>query len=87
VKGKVMRRAMEHSENLDRQLIDGVKVFENGNSVLILPTKNGPNLLSLPKATMRAMQKTLPRFIKSISVSGKKCKNLFLKSNTSCNQL
>lgn len=39
VKGKVMRRAMEHSEKLERQLIDGVKVFENGNSVLILPDK------------------------------------------------
>ena len=38
-KGKVMRRAMEHSENKERQLIEGVKIFEDGNSVLLLTAK------------------------------------------------
>jgi len=36
---------MEHSENMDRQLIDGVKVFEKGNSVLILPDKERAEFL------------------------------------------
>jgi mannose-1-phosphate guanylyltransferase/phosphomannomutase len=45
LKGKVMRMAMEHSENMERQLIDGVKVFENGNSVLILPDKERAEFL------------------------------------------
>ena len=38
-KGLVMRRAMEYSENLERQLIEGVKIFKDGNSVLIYPDK------------------------------------------------
>lgn len=38
-KGTVMRKAMEYSENYDRQLIDGVKIFDRGDSVLLLPAK------------------------------------------------
>lgn len=38
-KGTVMRKAMEHSENLRRELVDGVKIFEDDNSVLLLPDK------------------------------------------------
>lgn len=38
-KGTVMRRAMEHSEGYDRQLIEGIKIFKDGNSVLLLPAK------------------------------------------------
>ncbi len=39
VKGKVMRRAMEYSDGLERELIDGVKIFNDGHSVLLLPDK------------------------------------------------
>ncbi|ROL56691.1 hypothetical protein D9V86_12690 [Bacteroidetes/Chlorobi group bacterium ChocPot_Mid] len=39
LKGKVMRCAMEYSENFKRELIDGVKLFENENTVLLLPDK------------------------------------------------
>jgi mannose-1-phosphate guanylyltransferase/phosphomannomutase len=42
-KGTVMRRAMEHSEQLERQLIDGVKIFFDDRSVLLVPDKEGPN--------------------------------------------
>lgn len=38
-KGTVMRRAMEFSDSMDRQLIDGVKIFHGSNSVLLLPDK------------------------------------------------
>lgn len=38
-KGTVMRRAMEYSENYERQLVEGVKIFDRGDSVLLLPAK------------------------------------------------
>ncbi len=38
-KGRVMRCAMEYTESQKRQLIDGVKVFIEDNSVLLLPDK------------------------------------------------
>ncbi len=38
-KGKVMRCAMEHSEHMQRELIDGVKIFSGDTSILILPDK------------------------------------------------
>lgn len=38
-KGTVMRRAMEYSENMKRQLVEGVKIFSGDESVLLLPQK------------------------------------------------
>lgn len=38
-KGTIMRKAMEYSEQMERQLIDGVKIFDNGRSVLLLPDR------------------------------------------------
>jgi mannose-1-phosphate guanylyltransferase/phosphomannomutase len=38
-KGTVMRKAMEFSDNKERQLVEGVKIFEDNNSVLLLPAK------------------------------------------------
>ena len=38
-KGTVMRRAMEYSENKERILIDGVKVLEDGITVLLVPDR------------------------------------------------
>ncbi|HRP01982.1 MAG TPA: sugar phosphate nucleotidyltransferase [Candidatus Kapabacteria bacterium] len=38
-KGTVMRKAMDYSENYDRQLVEGVKIFDRGDSVLLLPSK------------------------------------------------
>ena len=38
-KGSVMRKAMEYSENMDRQLVEGVKIFKGNDSVLLLPSK------------------------------------------------
>lgn len=43
LKGRAMRRAMEHSENMRRQLIDGVKIFLNDYDwVLLIPDKERP---------------------------------------------
>jgi mannose-1-phosphate guanylyltransferase/phosphomannomutase len=38
-KGTVMRKAMEYSDNLSRQLVEGVKIFLDDDSVLITPDK------------------------------------------------
>lgn len=38
-KGSVMRKAMEYTEKFDRQLIEGVKIFDGKDSVLLLPSK------------------------------------------------
>ena len=42
LKGRVMRRAMEHSENFPRQLIDGVKIFLDDDWALLIPDKERP---------------------------------------------
>lgn len=39
MKGTIMRNLMEFSENYQRQLVEGVKVFENGTSALMIPNK------------------------------------------------
>ncbi len=39
-KGTVMRKAMEHSDRMNRQLVEGVKMFmDNDDSILLLPNK------------------------------------------------
>lgn len=38
-KGTVMRRAMEHSEDMERQLIDGVKIIDGTTTILLVPDK------------------------------------------------
>jgi len=50
VKGMVMRRAMEFSEGLDRQLIDGVKIFKDNTSVLLLPDKERGSFIVLAES-------------------------------------
>lgn len=37
LKGTVMRKAMEFSEKMDCQLVEGVKIFKDGSSILFLP--------------------------------------------------
>ncbi|MGE5480970.1 MAG: sugar phosphate nucleotidyltransferase [Chloroflexota bacterium] len=41
LKGTIMRKAMEYSEGMERQLVEGVKIFagEKGDSTLLLPAK------------------------------------------------
>jgi mannose-1-phosphate guanylyltransferase / phosphomannomutase len=36
-RGQVMRQAMEYSENIKRELVEGVKVFHEESSVLMMP--------------------------------------------------
>ncbi|MBM2814496.1 MAG: Nucleotidyl transferase [Ignavibacteria bacterium] len=38
-KGTIMRRAMEHTDQFERQLVDGIKIFAGLDSVLLLPAK------------------------------------------------
>jgi mannose-1-phosphate guanylyltransferase/phosphomannomutase len=42
LKGRVMRKAMEHSESRPRQLLDGVKIFLDDDWVLLIPDKERP---------------------------------------------
>lgn len=39
VKGKVMRKAMEYSEDYERQLVEGIKMLFDDGSVLLLPAR------------------------------------------------
>ncbi len=39
LRGTVMRKAMEHSENMERLLVDGVRISANGVTVLLAPDK------------------------------------------------
>jgi len=42
LKGQVMRRAMEHSEQYRRVLVDGVKIFMDSDWALLIPDKERP---------------------------------------------
>ena len=44
-KGTVMRKAMEHSEGMERMLIEGVKIFKNDSSVLLCPKNESPSFI------------------------------------------
>jgi len=44
-KGTVMRCAMEHSENMNKELVEGVKIFDGNDSVLLLPAKEKATFL------------------------------------------
>ena len=41
-KGTVMRRAMEYSDNNERELVEGIKIFIGDDWVLLLPDKEKP---------------------------------------------
>lgn len=41
-KGKVMRRLMDDTEDTNRQLLDGIKIIDNNDWVLILPDSERP---------------------------------------------
>ena len=44
-KGTVMRCAMAYCQNMEKQLVEGVKIFEGNNSVLLLPAKEKATFL------------------------------------------
>lgn len=50
-KGTVMRKAMEFSEDKERQLVDGVKIFEQETSVLLLPDKEKGEFLVIAESS------------------------------------
>lgn len=39
LKGTIMRKALQYSEPFEKQLVEGVKIFHNNESVLLLPSK------------------------------------------------
>jgi mannose-1-phosphate guanylyltransferase/phosphomannomutase len=41
-KGYIMRRLMETTENMERELIDGVKIFQDESWVIVLPDRTRP---------------------------------------------
>lgn len=50
-KGTVMRRLLTESEDKERQLIDGVKIFENGGWVLLAPDQTTASFNILVEST------------------------------------
>lgn len=44
-KGTVMRCAMAHSRNMEKQLVEGVKIFVDNKSVIVLPAKEQASFL------------------------------------------
>jgi mannose-1-phosphate guanylyltransferase / phosphomannomutase len=44
-RGTLLRKIMEYSDNLERQLIEGVKIFFDDNSVLLIPDKETSSFL------------------------------------------
>lgn len=38
-RGQLMRSLMNYSENMKRELVEGVKIFEDNNSILLMPSK------------------------------------------------
>jgi mannose-1-phosphate guanylyltransferase/phosphomannomutase len=49
-KGKVMRMAMNYSDSMDRELVDGVKIFFGNSSVLVLPDREKASFLVLSES-------------------------------------
>jgi mannose-1-phosphate guanylyltransferase / phosphomannomutase len=63
-KGKVMRKAMGFSEKYQRELVDGVKIFEEGNSVLLLPDKEkGAFLIQTESNNANVAEELLTEYI------------------------
>ncbi len=61
-KGRVMRRAMEHSEGRQRQLIDGVKIFQDdGEWILLIPDKESPTFNVIVESGDDARSQALAR--------------------------
>lgn len=49
-KGKVMRMAMNYSESMERELVDGVKFFTDNSSILVLPDREKASFLVLAES-------------------------------------
>lgn len=50
-KGRVMRKLMEHSEKMRRELVEGVKIFfDNDSSVLVMPDKESPGFVIMSES-------------------------------------
>lgn len=60
-KGRVMRHAMAHSQNMDRQLVEGVKMFIENNSVLLLPAKEKASFLVYGEADNQEEANTIAK--------------------------
>ncbi len=58
-KGLVMRRAIEAVQSMSHELVDGVKVFENGNWVLLLPDPDEATFHVWVEATSKTEARTL----------------------------
>ncbi len=49
-KGRVVRKAMEFAQNYEHQLVEGVKIFVNGDSVLFYPDPERPLFLVIAES-------------------------------------
>ena len=66
-RGTVMRKAMEHSEGMQRLLVDGVRLSKDGITVLLAPDKEEALFMITAEADSadeaRAMRDTYAEFV------------------------
>ncbi len=66
-KGTVMRKAIEYSENYERQLVEGVKIFDRNDSVLLVPAKEkGAFLVYGESDTLEDSKRIANKFVELI---------------------
>lgn len=58
-KGTVMRRAMDYSENYKRELVEGIKILDNKESVLLLPAKEKASFIVVGEADNQSRTKEI----------------------------
>lgn len=69
-KGQVMRELMEHSENMKRELVEGVKIhFETGDTVLVMPDKESSGFIIIGESkayeTATLLSKKYQKYVES----------------------
>ncbi len=68
-KGTVMRCAMEHSENLKRELVEGVKIFDDDDSALLLPAKENATFMIIGESsTQNGAEKIAQKYFELVNL-------------------
>lgn len=58
-RGQLMRNLMDYSENMKRELVEGVKIFENSNSILFMPSKETASFIIYAESNSQCESKEI----------------------------
>ena len=58
-RGQLMRNLMDYSENMKRELVEGVKIFENSNSILFMPSKETASFIIYAESNSQGESKEI----------------------------